>query len=147
MKQTIKRTLSLPSPKKDITDSPTRNISLPNSVNEDYYNTFEAEYIPPRPYSRHSSRNIKELLEGPISPCLFLDDNAHKNCPDDSSCVLVVTSPFLNEFARFKCAHCKKMGNFISPLTFKNKFPPYQCTLCKLYIHNECLISRCCTIF
>ena len=79
-----------------------QSVSLPNSVNED--NSSETEYIPPRPYSRHSSRDIKELLEGPVS----LDDSAHKNCPDDSRCILVIVSPFSNELTQFKCAHCKK---------------------------------------
>ena len=118
-----------------------QSVSLPNSVNED--NSSETEYIPPRPYSRHSSRDIKELLEGPVS----LDDNAHKNCPDDSRCILVFFSPFLNELTQFKCAHCKKMGDFLSHSTFTNNLPSYQCILCKLYIHNECLISKCCIIF
>jgi len=116
-------------------------VPLPNSVNED--NSSETEYIPPRP-----SRDIKELLEGPVSPPLLIDDNAHKNCPDDSSCILVVDSPFSNEFTQFKCAHCKEMGNFLSPSTFANNLlPPYQCILCKSYIHNECLILKCCIIF
>jgi len=123
-------------------------VPLPNSVNEDNSsvnedNSSETEYIPPRP-----SRDIKELLEGPVSPPLLIDDNAHKNCPDDSSCILVIDSPFSNEFTQFKCAHCKEMGNFLSPLTFANKLlPPYQCILCKSYIHNECLILKCCIIF
>ena len=116
------------------------NIPLPHSVNED--NSSETEYIPPRP-----SRDIKELLEGPVSPPLLIDDNAHKNCPNDSSCILVVDSPLSNEFTQFKCAHCKEMGNFLSHLTFANNLIPYQCILCKLYIHNECLISKCCIIF
>lgn len=165
MIQNIKRATSLPSLPSissfhlnENSNMPKKHLSLPNSVNEDnegnegnegtiLFNPSETEYIPSRPYSRHSSRDIKELFEGPVSPHLFLDDNAHKNCPDDSKCILVVASPFLNEFAQFKCAHCKKMGNFMSHLTFTNKLPPYQCTLCKLYIHNECLISRCCIIF
>ena len=105
-------------------------------------------------YSRHSSRDIKEFLTGPpvlhISPYL-LDDNAHEDCPDDSRCILIIASPFSNELAQFKCVHCKKMGDFISHLTFTDKRPPYQCTLCRLHIHHECLISSnikgCCIAF
>lgn len=153
MMRNLKRSTSLPlhssislfHVKNENSDIPKKHVSLPNSVNED--NSSETEYIPPRPYSRHSSRDIKELLEGPVSPHLLLDDNAHKNCPDDSRCILVVVSPFSNELTQFKCAHCKKMGNFLSYSTFTNNLPPYQCTLCKLYIHNECLISKCCIIF
>jgi hypothetical protein len=152
MMRNIKRSTSLQSSissfhfKNENSNIPKKHVSLslPNSVNED--NSSETEYIPPRPYSRHSSRDIKELLEGPVFPHL-LDDDAHKNCPDDSRCILVFFSPFLNELTQFKCAHCKKMGNFLSHSTFTNNLPSYQCILCKLYIHNECLISKCCIIF
>ena len=144
-----------------------RCVSLPNFINEDgngddvydkgviiFSNNKQPEYIPQRPYSRHSSRDIKEFLTGPpvlhISPYL-LDDNAHEDCPDDSRCILIIAAPFSNELEQFKCVHCKKMGDFISHLTFSDKRPPYQCTLCRLYIHHECLISSnikgCCIAF
>ena len=147
----MKRTLSLPTLKKPKPISK-RHVSFPNFVETNEDDIFDKgiivigsnlqEFIPPRPFSRHSTREMKDLA---LSINII---QLHEDCPDDSRCILVLGVPE-NGIISFICAHCKKSGDFISQSTFTEKLPPYQCTLCKVYIHNECLISKinsCCII-
>ncbi len=134
--------------------SQVNSLKLPNLFDEEVRHVTEKvghtdsnEYIPSvRPLSRINSRTISELLRTESEEEIDVVDkmfkkhySEHDDCEDDSKCVLVYHAPDSTPFAYFRCAHCKHIGGFPSKRKTDDKLkPPYQCLLCKCYMHHDC---------
>jgi hypothetical protein len=140
-----------------VTPSLVNSIKLQNLIDEEVINVTgninhieSDEYIPSvRPLSRLNSRTISELLRteseeiDQVTKVSNTHYSEHDDCKDDSKCVLVYHGPDSTPFAYFRCAHCKHMGSFPSKIkSDDNLKSPYQCLLCKCYIHNDCYMRN-----